>query len=79
MARENKNSVPILVAGNKVDLERKRNVMKADVKNASAAMGFSHFEISVALNHDVDDLLIGLLAEIQELYNPELIAQKVHL
>lgn len=25
-----------------------------------------HFEISVALNHDVDDLLVGIVAEIKE-------------
>lgn len=26
----------------------------------------AHFEISVALNHDVDDLLVGIVAEIKD-------------
>lgn len=28
--------------------------------------GFAHYEISVALNLDVDDLLVGLIAEIKQ-------------
>ncbi|KAF8367816.1 hypothetical protein PRIPAC_85645 [Pristionchus pacificus] len=62
---------PIIVAGNKVDLERKRAVTKLEVRAAAAQFGFSTFEISVALNHDVDDLLIGLLADIKEAYGSE--------
>ncbi|GMT30209.1 hypothetical protein PFISCL1PPCAC_21506, partial [Pristionchus fissidentatus] len=59
---------PIIIAGNKVDLERKRTVTKAEVRAAAAQFGCTTFEISVALNHDVDDLLIGLLADIKEAY-----------
>lgn len=31
----------------------------------------AHFEISVALNHDVDDLLVGIVAEIKESFAGE--------
>ncbi|GMT00925.1 hypothetical protein PENTCL1PPCAC_23099 [Pristionchus entomophagus] len=62
---------PIVVAGNKVDLERKRTVTKLGTSSAAAQYGFTTFEISVALNHDVDDLLIGLLADIKEAYGSE--------
>uniref|UniRef100_A0A1I7XNP4 GTP-binding protein REM 1 n=1 Tax=Heterorhabditis bacteriophora TaxID=37862 RepID=A0A1I7XNP4_HETBA len=68
---------PILVAGNKVDLERKRTVTKNEVRAATATYGFEHFEISVALDHDVDDLLVGLVAEMQEAYSPEDMIEKV--
>ncbi|KHN73138.1 hypothetical protein Tcan_05826 [Toxocara canis] len=42
-----------------------------DAKNMALTFGFVHYEISVALNHDVDDLLVGLIAEIKESINPE--------
>ncbi|VDK80064.1 unnamed protein product [Onchocerca ochengi] len=66
--RESKSSrhTPIVMAANKVDLERKRAVSKADAKNAAMTYGFAHYEVSVALNLDVDDLLVGLIAEIKQ-------------
>ncbi|CAD6194778.1 unnamed protein product [Caenorhabditis auriculariae] len=73
--RECRN-IPILVAGNKVDLERKRTVNKSEVRSAKATLGFEHFEISVALDHDVDDLLVGLVAEIQEAFCTEVVPEK---
>lgn len=33
--------------------------------------GFVHFEVSVALNHDVDEVLVGVLAEIRESFGPK--------
>ncbi|PIC54496.1 hypothetical protein B9Z55_003726 [Caenorhabditis nigoni] len=69
-------NIPTLVAGNKIDLERKRTVTKNEVRSTQAAYGFADFEISVALDHDVDDLLIGLVAEIQEAFAPEMILHK---
>ncbi|PIO76730.1 Ras family protein [Teladorsagia circumcincta] len=65
-----KNS-PILVAGNKADLERKRTVTKSEVRAAAAHFGFENLEISVALDHDVDDLLVSLVAELKEAYTPD--------
>ncbi|KAL6730631.1 hypothetical protein Aduo_001587 [Ancylostoma duodenale] len=83
---------PIVVAGNKADLERKRTVTKngeymrsccgeerrsmmgicfAEVRTASAHFGFEPLEISVALDHDVDDLLVSLVAELKEAYAPD--------
>lgn len=64
--RQRYKSLPILLAGNKIDLERKRAVAASEVKNVSLTYDVSHFEISVALNHDVDDLLVGIVAEIKE-------------
>lgn len=36
------------------------------MKNVASTFGVARFEISVALNHDVDDLLIAIVAEIKE-------------
>ncbi|VDP24487.1 unnamed protein product [Heligmosomoides polygyrus] len=70
---------PILVAGNKADLERKRTVTKSEVRSASAHFGFELLEISVALDHDVDDLLVGLVAELKEAYTPDSSAEQVRV
>ncbi|KAH7727608.1 Protein Y52B11A.4 [Aphelenchoides avenae] len=64
--REDGNNTPMIIAGNKADLERKRAVASNEVKHAMLTYAVPHFEISVALNHDVDDLLVGIIAEIKE-------------
>uniref|UniRef100_A0A0K0E182 Small monomeric GTPase n=1 Tax=Strongyloides stercoralis TaxID=6248 RepID=A0A0K0E182_STRER len=61
----NKN-VPIILTGNKADLERKRHVNSSAVNTITLQYNIPHFEISVALNHDVDDLLVAIIAEIRE-------------
>lgn len=42
-----------------------------DAKNAILTYGVPHYEISVALNHHVDELLVGLIAEIRESSKPK--------
>lgn len=64
--RERRRAVPVILAGNKADLERRRAVAAHEVKCLALTYDISHFEISVALNHDVDDLLVGIVAEIKE-------------
>ncbi|KAK6025932.1 hypothetical protein OSTOST_08153 [Ostertagia ostertagi] len=41
-----------------------------EVRAAAAHFGFENLEISVALDHDVDDLLVSLVAELKEAYTP---------
>lgn len=67
--RIERNNTPIILAGNKVDLERKRAVAASDVKNIAHQYSVAHFEISVALNHDVDELLVGIIAEIKNAFS----------
>jgi uncharacterized membrane protein len=38
----------------------------SEATSAALTHAFAYFEISVALNHDVDELLVGILAEIKE-------------
>ncbi|CAD5206322.1 unnamed protein product [Bursaphelenchus okinawaensis] len=66
MLRQQRCQIPIILAGNKIDLERKRTVLRQEVKGVGSTFSVAHFEISVALNHDVDDLLVGIVAEIKE-------------
>uniref|UniRef100_A0A914X212 Uncharacterized protein n=1 Tax=Plectus sambesii TaxID=2011161 RepID=A0A914X212_9BILA len=66
---------PIIVAGNKIDLERRRCVTLAEAQSAAAMHNFIHFEVSVALNHDVDEVLIGVLAEIRESLGPRQLSE----
>lgn len=59
----------MILAGNKVDLERKRAIAASEVRAISHQYGVAHFEISVALNHDVDELLVGIVAEIKNAFS----------
>uniref|UniRef100_A0A915DKH8 Uncharacterized protein n=1 Tax=Ditylenchus dipsaci TaxID=166011 RepID=A0A915DKH8_9BILA len=69
--RKQDKYVPIILAGNKIDLERRRAVSNHEVKCVAVTYDIAHFEISVALNHDVDDLLVGIVAEIKESFAAE--------
>lgn len=51
--RAERNNAPIILAGNKVDLERKRAVAASEVRAMSHQYNVANFEISVALNHEV--------------------------
>jgi GTPase SAR1 family protein len=54
LRRANNLPNPIILVGNKADLERKRAVMESDVRSVMLTYDVPHFEVSVALNHDVD-------------------------
>ncbi|KAL3095166.1 hypothetical protein niasHT_025459 [Heterodera trifolii] len=66
--REAHCPAPIILVGNKMDLERRRTVMENEVKSVMLTFDVPHFQISVALNHDVDDLLVGIVAQIKEAF-----------
>uniref|UniRef100_A0AC34FRY9 Uncharacterized protein n=1 Tax=Panagrolaimus sp. ES5 TaxID=591445 RepID=A0AC34FRY9_9BILA len=66
--RIERSNIPIILAGNKVDLERKRAIAASEVRTISHQFGVAHFEISVALNHEVNELLIGIVAEIKNAF-----------
>uniref|UniRef100_A0A914Y7K2 Uncharacterized protein n=1 Tax=Panagrolaimus superbus TaxID=310955 RepID=A0A914Y7K2_9BILA len=67
--RIERNNTPIILAGNKVDLERKRAIAASEVRTISHQYSVAHFEISVALNHEVNELLIGIVAEIKNAFS----------
>uniref|UniRef100_A0A914GWJ9 Uncharacterized protein n=1 Tax=Globodera rostochiensis TaxID=31243 RepID=A0A914GWJ9_GLORO len=74
--REKHCPAPIILVGNKMDLERKRAVMENEVKNVVLTHDVPHFQVSVALNHDVDDLLVGIVAQIKEAFQMSITTTK---
>lgn len=61
-------AIPIILVGNKIDLERKRAVSKQDIKAVTFTYSVANFEVSVALNVDVDELLIGIIAQVKDAF-----------
>lgn len=58
------NQAIILVA-NKADLERRRVVSEKDAKEVSDRYHCKYVEISVVLNHNVDELLVGIVRQVR--------------
>ncbi|XP_012276084.1 GTP-binding protein REM 1 isoform X2 [Orussus abietinus] len=56
---------PAILVGNKVDLVRSRAVSSQDGKCMACTYRAKFIEISVGINHNVDDLLVGILNQIR--------------
>ena len=56
--------VPILLVGNKVDLERSRQVATTEGKELARCYDAKFIETSAGLKHNVDELLVGVLKQI---------------
>ncbi|XP_014227143.1 uncharacterized protein LOC106652602 [Trichogramma pretiosum] len=62
----------VILVGNKVDLERSRLVSTEEGKSMAISYDCKFIETSVSFNHNVDELLVGLLTQIRlKLENPE--------
>ncbi|XP_033220974.1 GTP-binding protein RAD-like [Belonocnema kinseyi] len=59
----------VILAGNKVDLERKREVPAMVGRRLANSCGCKFIETSSGLAHHVDELLVGILAQIK--LNPQ--------
>ncbi|KZC05210.1 GTP-binding protein REM 1 [Dufourea novaeangliae] len=59
----------VILVGNKVDLERKREVSSVAGRRLANNCGCKFIETSSGLAHHVDELLVGILAQIQ--LNPQ--------
>ncbi|XP_017773796.1 PREDICTED: GTP-binding protein GEM-like [Nicrophorus vespilloides] len=58
-------SRPAILVGNKVDLARSRAVSTQDGKCLACTFRSKFIEISVGINHNVDELLVGILTQIR--------------
>ncbi|VDO97677.1 unnamed protein product [Soboliphyme baturini] len=56
---------PVILVANKIDLERKRVVSVADGKQLARDYKCKFVEISVAVGHNIDRLLVGILTQIR--------------
>ncbi|XP_031640448.1 uncharacterized protein LOC116352191 isoform X2 [Contarinia nasturtii] len=62
----------VILVGNKADLARSRTVTSEEGKVMATAYDCKFIETSVGINHNVDELLVGLLTQIRlKLENPE--------
>ncbi|XP_008556532.1 uncharacterized protein LOC103577599 isoform X2 [Microplitis demolitor] len=62
----------VILVGNKVDLVRSRSVATEKGKSMAISYDCKFIETSVGINHNVDELLVGLLTQIRlKLENPE--------
>ncbi|XP_049818578.1 GTP-binding protein REM 1 [Aethina tumida] len=58
-------SRPAILVGNKIDLARSRAVSTQDGKCLACTFRAKFIEISVGINHNVDELLVGILTQIR--------------
>lgn len=56
---------PMILIANKIDLVRKRKVTKEEAKSVAKQYDCKYIETSAALNHHVDELLVGILSQIR--------------
>ena len=62
----------VILVANKTDLVRGRMVSTEEAKAAATQYDCKYIETSVAINHNVDELLVGLLTQIRlKLKDPE--------
>ncbi|XP_032678905.1 uncharacterized protein LOC116847715 isoform X3 [Odontomachus brunneus] len=62
----------VILVGNKIDLVRSRLVSTEEGKSMATSYDCKFIETSVGINHNVDELLVGLLTQIRlKLENPE--------
>ncbi|WAR13285.1 REM2-like protein [Mya arenaria] len=66
---------PVMIVANKVDLARKRQVSQDEGKNLANSYNCKYIETSAALNHNVDELLAGVLSQIRLLQCGQFAAQ----
>ncbi|XP_030768143.1 GTP-binding protein REM 1 isoform X2 [Sitophilus oryzae] len=58
-------SRPAILVANKIDLARSRTVSTQDGKCVACMFKAKFIEISVGINHNVDELLVGILTQIR--------------
>ncbi|KAK3086067.1 hypothetical protein FSP39_012996 [Pinctada imbricata] len=71
------NKAIILVA-NKIDLVRKRQVTADEGRAVASQFDCKYAETSAALNHHVDELLVGILSQIRLQNDPEAVEYHEH-
>ncbi|PAA69112.1 hypothetical protein BOX15_Mlig034202g1 [Macrostomum lignano] len=65
LVSEARKSAALIIVANKSDLVRSREVTRDDAKNLAGVYNAKFIEISTALNHNVDELLVSILGQIK--------------
>lgn len=56
---------PAILVGNKVDMARSREVAAQEGRYLACTCRAKYIEVSVGINHNVDELLVGILTQIR--------------
>jgi len=59
------NESPVILVANKADLVRNRQVKAAAGKSLAQKFGVKYIETSPGINHNVDELLVGILTQLR--------------
>ncbi|BFZ13565.1 hypothetical protein BsWGS_16604 [Bradybaena similaris] len=70
LREEHRINRAIILVGNKIDLARQRRVAKHDALRVAKKFDCRYIETSAALNHHVDELLVGILSQIRQQIAP---------
>uniref|UniRef100_A0A0B6ZHX7 Small monomeric GTPase n=1 Tax=Arion vulgaris TaxID=1028688 RepID=A0A0B6ZHX7_9EUPU len=70
LREEHKTNKAIILVGNKIDLARQRRIARHDALRIAKKYDCRYIETSAALNHHVDELLVGILSQIREQIAP---------
>lgn len=62
----------IILVGNKLDLVRKRKVKTEEAQDVATMHDAKYIEVSAGLNHNIDELLVGMLSFIRYKLDPSL-------
>eukprot|EP01121_Diplochlamys_sp_Union-15-3_P017715 TRINITY_DN6294_c0_g1_i3.p1 TRINITY_DN6294_c0_g1~~TRINITY_DN6294_c0_g1_i3.p1 ORF type:complete len:102 (-),score=22.82 TRINITY_DN6294_c0_g1_i3:13-318(-) len=54
------NNIRLVIAGNKIDLERERTVQQSVAEEYAKRVGATHFNTSAKLNKGIDELFLHL-------------------
>eukprot|EP00057_Strongylocentrotus_purpuratus_P012956 XP_011667430.1 PREDICTED: ras-related protein Rab-21-like [Strongylocentrotus purpuratus] len=60
------NDISLCIAGNKIDLEKQRNVSVADAEAYAASVGAKHFHTSAKLNKGIEEMFLDLSKRMLE-------------
>ncbi|KAK3085633.1 hypothetical protein FSP39_006457, partial [Pinctada imbricata] len=63
--KERKSGNAIILVGNKCELARARNISLEEAKSVATTYDCKFIETSTVLNHNVDQLLVGILTQIR--------------
>lgn len=70
LREEYRTNKAVILVGNKIDLVRQRRVARHDVLKIAKKYDLRYTETSAALNHHVDELLVGILSQIRQQLAP---------
>ncbi|KAJ8405329.1 hypothetical protein AAFF_G00323200 [Aldrovandia affinis] len=60
------NEICLCIAGNKIDLEKDRNVSMQDAEQYAESVGAKHYHVSAKLNQGIEELFLDLCKRMME-------------